>query len=96
MKLALISGGLFLVSYVAVNRGLGPEPLQLLVPLLVGMGTVLVVQWFSRRRPDKTGGKPDSAKTPLEEMVARAESHRPPSSVNPPPRPSGAKARKLF
>jgi len=96
MKLALISGGLFLVSYVAVNRGLGPEPLQLLVPLLVGMGTVLVAQWFLRRRPDKTGDKPDSASASLEEMVALAESRRPPTSSVPPPRPSGAKARKLF
>ncbi len=96
MKLALISGGLFLLSYLAVNRGLGPEPFQLIVPLVVGMGTVLAPQWFSRRRPDKTGDKPDSASASLEGMVARAESQRPPSHAAPPQRPAGNKARKLF
>ncbi len=100
MKLALISAGLFLASYIAVNRGLGPQPLQLILPLVVAVGSVMVAQWFMRRR-----AKPDREKTPFEDLAERVQNphskipHPPhihvPHAANP-PRPPGNKARKLF
>ncbi len=57
MKLALISAGLFLVSYIAMNRGLGPHPLQIVVPLVVAVGTAVAARWFMRRGGGLSPGK---------------------------------------
>jgi hypothetical protein len=91
MKLALISGGLFLVTYIAVNRGLGPQPLQLVLPLLIAFGTALAVRWvvgrgrLRRERQDRT---PDHI-TPAPREISQ-------TSAPSPPRSPGGKARKLF
>lgn len=91
MRLAIISAGLFLVSYIAVNRGLGPHPLSLVVPLLVAVGTAVGARWLMRR-----GQNASTRRAVLEEdLLARdvpPQRHVPPS----PPRSSGGKARKLF
>ena len=100
MKIALISAGLFLVSYVAVNRGLGPDPLALIVPLAVVVGTAMAARWIMRRGG---GGKRASA---AEKFAAKMGLERetpmrePPLSsargVVTPPSPRPGKARKLF
>jgi len=87
MKLALISAGLFFASYVVVNGGLGSQPMAVIVPLLVVIGTTLVAAKFMSRRPSRTPGEAD--------IFVPPEFPLPPqrmASV----RPSGGNARKLF
>jgi len=91
MKLALIAGGLFLLSYLLVNKGLGPQPLALLAPLLVVLATSFAAgRMLGRRRKPR----PDTVfDAPLERRV-------PPQPLPPmppaAPRPPRSKARKLF
>jgi len=92
MKLAMISGGLFLVTYIAVNRGLGPQPLHLVLPLLIAVGTALAVRWVVGRGRLRREG-PNRTPDPNAPVISR-ETH--PASAPSPPRPPGSRARKLF
>ncbi len=85
MKRTLIAGGLFLLSYVAVNRGLGPHPFQVVPPLIVVVGVVGALSWRARRRAvHRAAAEPA---VPLD-LAAHPQ---------PQPRPrTGGKARKLF
>jgi hypothetical protein len=89
MKLAFISAGLFLLSYVVVNGGLGPRPLLLVVPLLVAIGSAVAARWLMRR------GR-GAAKSPVFDPDSLSMS--PSRRATPPPAVSrsGGKARKLF
>ncbi len=49
MRMALITGGLFLLSYVTVNRGLDPNPLELVESAIVVVGFAAGVNWLLRR-----------------------------------------------
>lgn len=100
MKLAAIAAGLFVLSFLLVNRGLGPQPLALLVPLVVVLATSLAAGRLigRRRKPrDKQGTFDD----PLD--IAVPPQPMPPLMKSGPhmqapqaPRPPGGKARKLF
>jgi hypothetical protein len=89
MKLALIAGGLFLLSYVALNRGLGPHPLLLIVPVLTVVATTMVAHRLMKR------GRKQKSPSVVELDVPAPPQPRPPVA-NPPPRQPGGKARKLF
>lgn len=91
MKLAFISAGLFLLSYVLVNGGFGPRPLLIVVPLLVAVGSTVAARWLMRRgrgrRTKSPAFDPDSVPMPQ------------PRTPFAPPRTGGStggKARKLF
>jgi hypothetical protein len=88
MKLAFISAGLFLLSYVVVNGGLGPRPLLLVVPLLVAVGSAVAARWLMRR------GR-GAAKSPMFDPDGLPVP-RPRRAAPPVPPRSGGKARKLF
>lgn len=92
MKRALIAAGLFLLSYVAMNRGLGPHPFLLIVPLAVVVGSVLIASRFTRRRP-RTKPQPLDVDILVDAPPVRPQPMPPPSA---PARPPGGKARKLF
>ncbi len=105
MKLALISAVLFLLSYVAVNRGLGPQPWLLVIPLSVAIGSALGARWLMARR--RGGGNRGGEWARFEadfpadfQNVPPPQRHVPQDRASPPPRPStgspGGKARKLF
>lgn len=97
MKLALISVGLFLVSYVAVNGGLGPNPFQLVVPLLVVLATTVAARWVMRRGHRGTSQKDQAWQMP--DTIMPAQRRVPPPdrpAPDAPPRTPGTKARKLF
>jgi len=105
MKLALISVGLFLASYIAVNGGLGPNPFQLVVPLLVVLATAVAARWVMRRGHRGTSRKgqawempdtimPAQRRVPPADNVVDKMEAKPASDA--PPRTPGAKARKLF
>jgi hypothetical protein len=90
MKLALISAGLFLLSYVVVNGGLGPNPLLIIVPVLVAVGSTVAARWLMRR------GRGGGAKAPAFDPESMPmPPPRDPTPSAPPPR-TGGKARKLF
>ncbi len=102
MKLILISSGLFLLSYLIVNRGLGPQPLQLIAPLLAVVGTAAAARWLMRRSRGRKGEGTVSTDVPV-----RPQPLVPPVGGNSSPGPraappvsggpvSGGKARKLF
>lgn len=103
MKIALISAGLFLVSYAAVNRGFGPNPLALLVPLAVVVGTALAARWVMRRgarAKRASAAEVFAAKMGLaHDVPLRAppmpEPRMPAARPTAPP-PRSSKARKLF
>lgn len=95
MKLTLISSGLFLLSHLVINRGLGPQPLQLIVPLLAVVGTAVAARWFMRR------GRKDEGSVSTDVPVRPQPLVRPVGGNSPPPPGatspgSGGKARKLF
>ncbi len=101
MKLALISVGLFLVSYIAVNGGLGPNPFQLAVPLLVVLATTVAARWVMRRGHRGTSRKGQAWEMP--DTIMPAQRRVPPTgkvvdkvAVDTAPRAPGSKARKLF
>jgi L-lactate permease len=100
MKLALISVGLFLVSYIAVNGGLGPNPFQLAVPLLVVLATTVAARWVMRRGHRGTSRKGQAWEMP--DTIMPAQRRVPPDNVvdkvaaDTAPRTPGSKARKLF
>jgi hypothetical protein len=94
MKIALITVVLFLLSYVAVNGGLGDNPFELAVPLLVVVATTLGARWVMGRGK-RAGRMPAVAMLdpPLDAPPC------PPSRSPVPPSPSregNGKARKLF
>ncbi len=102
MKLAAIAAGLFVLSYLLVNRGFGPDPLALVVPLVVVLATTLAAGRMVRRRK-KPSAKLDDFDLPLDTPVrpqpmpplpSSGQSPRPDPQA--PPRPPGGKARKLF
>ncbi len=88
MKTALITGGLFFLSYIAVNRGLGPNPLETAVTVIVVVGFAAGVSWLMRRGRSAHKG---SARRDLEAALTKV---MPPSST--PPSGRGRPARKLF
>ena len=88
MKRALIAAGLFLLSYVAMNRGLGPHPFLLIVLLAVVVGSVVIASRLMRRR---TRPKPRSL-----DIEAMIQAPPPRAPDRPPARAPGGKARKLF
>ncbi len=95
MKIALITGGLFLISYIAVNRGLGPNPLELVSSVIVVVGFAAGVSWLLRRG---RASPRRSAREDLEAEVAKgppplSKSSAPPSKIPP---SQGRSARKLF
>ncbi len=104
MKLALVSSALFLLSYLAVNRGLVPQPVLVIVPLLVVIGTTGAAHWLiGRGRRGRSSGKAAAqfaAKMGLDPDRPQAEAPMPraplPPSPLPPSPPRGGKARKLF
>jgi hypothetical protein len=104
MKIALISAGLFLVSYVAVNRGFGPNPLALIVPLAVVVGTALAARWVMRRGARTKRAPADEVFAAKMGLARDAPLRAPPLPEPPmpaarpmaPPPPRSGKARKLF
>ena len=90
MKLALITGVLFALSYIAVNGGLGPDPLRLLIPLTAGVAMAVATRWQMRRGRRTPPGSPALRTQAVPAAVANADRTRPA------PRPPGGKARKLF
>ena len=91
MKLTLISSGLFLLSYLVINRGLGPQPLQLIVPLLAVVGTAVAARWFMRRgRKDEAAFRPMFRSDPSLWFARSVETLR----HRPAPRPRGRAARR--
>ncbi len=88
MKIALITGGLFLLSYIAVNRGLGPNPLEAAVTVAVVVGFAAGVSWLMRRGRSAQKG---AARRDLEAELTKV---MPPSST--PTSGRGRSARKLF
>ncbi len=89
MKLALLSCGLFLLSYIAVSGGLGPQPARLIVPLLAALGTAAAARWFMGRGRKRQAKSIVSMEVPVSPQPMTGNSL-------PPPRASGSKARKLF
>lgn len=49
MKTALITAALFLISYIAVNRGLGENPLFVVISVIVVVGVVVGLNWVRAR-----------------------------------------------
>jgi len=96
MKLGLIAAVLFLASYAAVNGGFGPQPLRLLIPVLVAVASALGAGLVMRRRP---GRKPPGIVSldmpaPPQPLSRAARLQMPP--IPPADRPGGGRARKLF
>jgi len=92
MRLALITGGLFLLSYIAVNRGLGDNPLEIITSILVVVGFVSGLRWLMQRgRAESHGLKQSQAAA---ELLKSVNQFSPPPSAPTPGRSSGAK--KLF
>ncbi len=89
MKTAIVTAGLFLLSYVVINRGLGPNPLELVGTICVVLGFAGGVSWFMKKGRDGESRSHRSAEQELLEKInsASAESR---SS----PRPH--RTRKLF
>ena len=95
MKLAAITAGLFVLSYLVVNRGLGPQPLALVVPLIVVLVTSFAAgRMLGRRRKPRT--KDTDFDDPLETRVRPQPMPPMPRDPTLPPRAPGGKARKLF
>ncbi|MBY0510038.1 MAG: hypothetical protein K2P94_07775 [Rhodospirillaceae bacterium] len=91
MKLAFLSAGLFLLSYLLVNGGLGPRPFLIVVPLLVAVGSAVAARWLMRRGRGAQTAKAQAFDPDSLPMPPQPRSAPPPA----PPR-SGGKARKLF
>jgi hypothetical protein len=97
MKPALIAVGLFLLSYIAVNGGLGERPFLLIVPVLVVIGAAMGA------RALMGGGRRAGARARTQLEEAFLNDLPPPRHVPGAPKPSGSpgrapgsKARKLF
>ncbi len=92
MKVAIVTAALFLLSYIAVNRGLGDNPAEIIVPMIVVLGFVGGVRWVRRRGRQKVSQSRDAIpKVDLDvigDRNAQQPSKTPPVSRN--------RAKKLF
>ena len=106
MKLGLIAAALFLASYAALNGGFGPQPLRLLVPVLVVVASAAAARGLMRRGLMRLGLRAKPPRSLSESLPERTSFDMPSPNVSPraeplspkaPPSASrGGKARKLF
>ena len=92
MKVAIFTAGLFLLSYIAVNSGLGDNPGEVILPMIVVFGFVGGVRWLRRRGRQKETRSSNFRSKIDSEVIGEDSTRRSPDA----PRAGGRGAKKLF